>query len=68
MVLTRVNPMVRSLRLWPAPYSINPETVSNLDKAQQNAQTFAREVLRRILPYSGRVTAQAKTDGYKLSA
>ena len=49
-------------------YSIDPETVSNLDKAQQNAQTLAQEVLRRILPYSGRVTTQAKTDGYKLSA
>ena len=49
-------------------YSIDPETVSNLDKAQQNAQTLAQEVLRRILPYSGRATAQTKTDGLKLSA
>ncbi|NLR98231.1 ParA family protein [Rhizobium sp. P38BS-XIX] len=48
-------------------YSIDPESVSNLDKAQQNAQALAQEVLRRILPYSGRAD-QVKGEHHKLSA
>lgn len=48
-------------------YSIDPESVSNLDKAQQNAQALAQEVLRRILPYSGRAD-QTKAENQRLSA
>lgn len=49
-------------------YSIDPETVNNLDKAQQNAQTLAQEILRRILPCSGRTAEQPKADRLKFSA
>ena len=48
-------------------YSITSESVSNLDKAQQNAQTLAQEVLRRILPYSSRGD-RTKSETLKLSA
>ena len=48
-------------------YSIDRESVSNLDKARQNAQALAQEVLRRILPYSGRAD-QTKAENQRLSA
>lgn len=34
-------------------YTADPERVSNLDKARENAQALGLEVLRRILPHTG---------------
>jgi chromosome partitioning protein len=34
-------------------YTANPERISNLDKARENAQALGLEVLRRILPHTG---------------
>lgn len=33
-------------------YTADPDRISNLDKAQENAQALGLEVLRRILPYT----------------
>ncbi len=43
-------------------YTADPERISNLDKAQENAQALGLEVLRRILPYTTKPVLRDKTD------
>ncbi len=43
-------------------YTADPERISNLDKAQENAQALGLEVLRRILPYTTKPVIREASD------